>query len=49
MGRIGEFERTVVVEPLEDPVPHRRKAPAAPAKEPIRTPEPTKEPVGVPA
>ena len=48
MGRIGDFEKTVVVAPLENPVPVRRKE-TAPAREPIKVAEPTKEPVGVPA
>jgi len=39
MGKIGEFEKTVVAEPLKEPLP---------AKVPLEVPvEPTKEPVPV--
>jgi len=47
MTQIGEPKRTIIVEPLEDPVP--REVPHQPEKplEPI--PEPQTDPAGLPA
>ena len=41
---IGKEERTIKVEPMEDPIPQRETKPA-PAR---REPAPTKQPVKVP-
>jgi len=38
---IGKEERTIIVEPTENPVPEREPVPA---KEPKRTPVPEREP-----
>ncbi|MEW6585711.1 MAG: hypothetical protein AB1442_08890 [Nitrospirota bacterium] len=37
MGKIGEFEKTVVAEPLKEPLPAERQAPAVP--EPVKKKE----------
>jgi hypothetical protein len=34
MGKIGEFEKTVVAEPLKEPLPAKKKVQAEPLKEP---------------
>lgn len=34
MGKIGEFEKTVVAEPLEEPLPAKKKVQVEPLKEP---------------
>jgi hypothetical protein len=41
MGKIGEFERTVVAEPLKEPLPAEKKplkVPEEPQKEPVKEP-----------
>ncbi|NWF52685.1 MAG: hypothetical protein HXY47_06335 [Nitrospirae bacterium] len=38
MSRIGEFEREIIVEPLEEPIPAKK-----PAKEPEKVPIPLKK------
>jgi len=44
MGKIGEFEKTVVSEPLKEPLPAEKKPQMDPG-EPLKEPE--KEPVEV--
>ena len=44
MGKIGEFEKTVVSEPLKEPLPVEKKPQKDPG-EPLKEPE--KEPVEV--
>lgn len=39
---IGEEQETIVIEPVEDPVPSRRESPAPPIEVPL---EPEREPV----
>jgi hypothetical protein len=34
MGKIGEFEKTVVAEPLKEPLPAKKKVTEEPSKEP---------------
>ena len=38
MGKIGEFEKTVVAEPLKEPLP--AKMPQEVPEEPLKEPEP---------
>ncbi len=41
MGRIGEYEREIIVEPLEEPIP-AKKPEKVPAKEPEKVSVPLK-------
>lgn len=41
---IGKEKKTIVIEPIESPIPNRE---LAPTREPAPIPEPTKEPVKV--
>lgn len=47
MSRIGEFEKTIVVEPLEEPIP-AKESPEAPEKVLIPLKKIEKEPMEVP-
>ena len=44
---IGTEQPVYVIEPIEDPVPGRRPAPAPPERQEEREPEPVADPVSV--
>jgi hypothetical protein len=41
MGKIGEFEKTIVIEPLEEPTPEKTIPcePPEPSPKPVETPQ----------